>query len=143
MPNKIKSLIEDYGYDIVEKAKQQDQERRIREDNDYFEKTGINRIPLKIDDPLVPIGNYPDIADDGDTYDENYNPNHHTADGEFAEDKPTYLIKDRTQVDPKEKAAYEKREKVKQEKEFEDKKNKRKNKFTNAIRGLVLDEDND
>jgi Fe-S-cluster formation regulator IscX/YfhJ len=53
------------------------------------------------------------------------------------------LIKDRTQVDPKEKAAYEKREKIKQEKEFEDKKNKRKNKFTNAIRGLVLDEDND
>jgi len=29
----------------------------------------------------------------------------------------------------------------KQEKEFEDKKNKRKNKFTNAIQGLVLEED--
>lgn len=64
-------IYEDSG-DILENARRQDRERNIREDNEIFERTGINREPQIEREFLVPInGSEPeDIADDGDNYDE-------------------------------------------------------------------------
>jgi len=59
------------GMDIAESARQQDAERRQREAQDHFDRTG-ERLPVYSEyDPLVPISGYepPNIADDGDTYD--------------------------------------------------------------------------
>jgi len=154
------------GCDIAEMAKQQDRERRIREDNEYFEKTGINRLPHVEYDPLVPINGYtpPDIADDGDSYDESISEyNHHTADGEYAEDSPTKIIEPckkkskKSEIDEdllyfygidvngskaskEETKAYIEREKIKRERDFTEKADKRKKKCKNAITGLELGE---
>jgi hypothetical protein len=76
--------------DIASAARRQDEERRIREDNAYFERTGINRPPAGTYDPLVD-NDRPDVAYDGDSYDDNPF-NRHTASGEYAEDSPTRII---------------------------------------------------
>jgi hypothetical protein len=59
--------------DIFESARLQDEERRLREIQEHFERTGEMLIDPSPNDPLVPINGYtpPDIASDGDTYVEN------------------------------------------------------------------------
>ena len=79
--------------DIVETAARQDRERREREDDDYYRRTGLRRAPVREYDPLVPINGREsaDIANDGDTYDENYRPRRPNGEG-YAEDNPTVII---------------------------------------------------
>jgi len=79
--------------DIVETAARQDRERREREDDDYYRRTGLRRDPVREYDPLVPINGREnvDIANDGDTYDENYRPTRPNGEG-YAEDNPTVII---------------------------------------------------
>lgn len=142
-----------YGYqaeqDIAEAARQQDIERRIREDNAHFERTGINRPPVPEYSPLVD-DDRPDVANDGDSYDERpYN--RHTVDGEYVEDSPTRIIDriiedssrrrntGRTRTLRNEQRAYIEREQVKEDKEFQEKVSKRRKKFRNAITGLGID----
>jgi len=60
------------GNDIFESARQQDEERRRREAQEHYERTG-ERLPEYHEyDPLVPINGRepPDVANDGDSYDE-------------------------------------------------------------------------
>jgi len=58
------------GNDIVESARQQDMERRQREAQDHYNRTGERLTEYQEYDPLVPINGYepPDIAGDGDSY---------------------------------------------------------------------------
>jgi hypothetical protein len=145
---------------ILDAARRQDEERRIREDNALFERTGVNRPPIPEYSPLVD-DDRPDVARDGDSYDEN----NHTVPGEYAEDSPTRIIdssgrtvseiRGRTvsetynsigRYNPRqnrnsEQEAYMQREQVKEDKEFEEKVNKRKKKFTNSITGLGLEDE--
>lgn len=132
---------------ILESARIQDQERRIREDNAIFERTGINRPPVTEYNPLVD-DDRPDVARDGNSYEEN----NHTLPGEYAEDSPTRIIDSsgrtvseirnpRQRNRSQEQEAYMQREHVKQDKEFEDKVNNRKKKFTNPIIGLGLNDE--
>ena len=61
-----------HNLDPLDNARTQDIERRIREDEEYFQRTGINRAPVQEYDPLVSIGGRDDdIADDADTYIDN------------------------------------------------------------------------
>lgn len=84
------------------RARRQDEERRIREDDEYFRRTGENRSPLPQNSPLVeddiPDTLVPrDIADDGDDYDEADNRHreilreYHSSEGDWAEDSPTRI----------------------------------------------------
>jgi hypothetical protein len=148
-------------YDISGEARRQDEERRIREDNAIFERTGINRPPIPEYSPLVD-DDRPDVARDGDSYDEN----NHTVPGEYAEDSPTRIIdssgrtvseirgrtvsetyNDIARYNPRqrnrnsEQEAYMQRESIKENKEFQDKVDKRKKKFKNPIIGLGLDDE--
>lgn len=140
------------GGDIGEAARRQDEERRIREDNAYFERTGINRPPIRENSPLVD-NDRPDIANDGDSYDERFRGR------DFVENNPSRII------DPdaisnnvrrnnwgrgtpniittprNEREAYVQREQIKQDKEFQEKVEKTKKKFRNAISGLEINED--
>lgn len=60
------------GIDIVESARQQDMERRQREAQDHYDRTGERLAEYREYDPLVPINGYepPDVASDGDSYGE-------------------------------------------------------------------------
>ena len=146
---------------ILDAARRQDEERRIREDNALFERTGVNRPPVPEYSPLVD-DDRPDVANDGDSYEEN----NHTVSGEYAEDSPTRIIdssgrtvseiRGRTvsetynsivRYNPRQRSrnseqqAYMQREHIKEDKEFEDKVNNRKNKFKNPIIGLGLNDE--
>lgn len=136
--------------DIAESARRQDAERRIREDNQYFERTGVNRPPVQEYSPLVD-NDRPDIANDGDSYDESRQYNF-SAIGEYVEDNPTRLIEpnqqnilrnrsSRIRACNEERDAYIDREQIKQEKEFQEKSEKQKKRFKNAISGLGVNEE--
>ena len=90
-----------YSSDIDEnislRARRQDEERSIREDDEHFRMTGENRLPRSVDNPLVEDNVPRDVADDGDSYDEPlpYFRRNHTASGEWAEDTPTRIIDQR------------------------------------------------
>ena len=75
--------------DIFEAARNQDEERQVREDNQYFEQTGINRPPREIYDPLVD-NNTQDVARDGDSYDDQ--PFRDPIVENYAEDAPSQII---------------------------------------------------
>jgi hypothetical protein len=76
--------------DIFDAARRQDEERQIREDNQYFEQTGINRPPRETYDPLVD-NNTQDVARDGDSYDDQpfRNP---IVENYYSEDAPSQII---------------------------------------------------
>jgi len=60
------------GNDILESAREQDAERRQRDVQDHYQRTG-ERLPLYQEpEVLVPISGYepPDVASDGDMYSE-------------------------------------------------------------------------
>jgi len=146
------------GSDIAEAARRQDEERRIREDDEHFERTGENRPPRQFNDPLVD-NDRPNVAYDGDTY---------------AEDAPTRIILPDAEDDLRgiygidigreirnlraaerintvdrntraasrsEREAYVQREQEINNKEFQAKVEKTKKKYTSAIKGLQLDDE--
>jgi hypothetical protein len=85
--------------DIVETAARQDRLRSEREEDDYYRRTGLRRDPVREYDPLVPIYGREevDIADDGDSYDENYRPRIASREyyrEDYIEDNPTVIIED-------------------------------------------------
>lgn len=136
----------------VEEAQNQDRERRIREDNAYFERTGENRPPIPEYSPLVD-NDRPNVAYDGDSYDDRFN--RHTAFGDYAEDTPTRIIDPdaiiaeigamqglNTRPIPRtEREAYIQRERIIEDKDFQVKAEETKNKFKSAIGGLQIDEE--
>ena len=125
------------SHDIAENAKRQDEERRIREDNAFFEQTGINPKPYTPIDPLVPINGYTpeEVANDGDDYMDS---------GAYSEDAPTQLIdpsnnrRTLTNASGKARQAYFEREKIKEDREIKVKIEKNSKKFKNAIIGLQI-----
>jgi len=145
---RVDNSISLYEIDIAEAARRQDIERRIREDNDHFERTGENRSPVSDYSPLVD-DDRPNVVNDGDSYDEN----NHTVAGEYVEDSPSRIIdpdsirrRENSFVDnvlsiPKEREAYFQREKIKEDKVFKEKVDNRKKKFNNSIAGLAINED--
>jgi len=132
--------------DIADVARNQDTERRIREDNNYFEQTGINRPPISERSPLVD-NDRPDVANDGDSYDER----NFSYTGNYVENAPTRLIepnerrssgtRERISASREERNAYVQREQIKEDKEFKIKAEKTKKKYNNAIKGLDINED--
>lgn len=163
MANPITPVGFNHGRDIVEEAAAQDEERNIRADEEHFRRTGQNRRPRRLDNPLVDNNPSPDLANDGDSYDlENNDPP-----SEYAEDSPTTFIdnvpsqnsrrngltdtqqnilgafQDYTNRYPRQREvdAYNQREKEKEEKELEEIKKKRIEQSKNAIMELKVDED--
>ena len=134
------------GEDIASAARRQDEERRIREDNTYFERTGINRPPVREYSPLVD-NDRPDVAYDGDSYDEMVN---RPLNGTYAEDTPTQIIdpdarpnrrNNAPRIPSTQQEAYMQREQVIQEKVVTEKIEKTKIKFKSALQGLDLNEE--
>jgi hypothetical protein len=124
------------SFDITENARRQDEERRIGEDNAFFEKTGINPKPYEPVDPLVPINGYvpPPVADDGDSYID--------MDG-YVDDEPTRLIdpdvpRSLKHATKTERQAYFEREKIKEQREMKVKVEKNSKKYKNPIIGLEI-----
>lgn len=80
--------------DVQERARRQDEERRIREDDEHFRQTGENRLTSEPQGPLIE-DNRIDVANDGDSYDENSS---HLAylirntERGYVEDQPTQII---------------------------------------------------
>jgi len=163
MANPITHVGRDRGIDIAEEAALQDDERQIREDDAHFRQTGENRRPRRLDNPLVDNNYSPDIASDGDEYD-----NLDSGDrllSEYVEDNPTELINTPSQNSrrqsngltslqqslldgfqnipsrQREVNAYNRREQEKEEKEFQKIKQKRIEQSKNAI--MELDVGND
>jgi hypothetical protein len=133
----------------LEEAITQDRERRIREDEEYFQRTGINRPPRYEIDPLVDNDRYRDVAADGDTYDDRYTPplGHRTLEGEYVEDSPSQLIDpdSRRRSIPRaprnEREAYMQRERETEEKEFQRQVKENLKRFNNGITSLELDQE--
>jgi len=117
--------------DPISEAQRQDRERRIREDNEYFERTGINPRPRRETDPLVPInGREPeDIAEDGDEYiDEGLDMS------DLLTPSPNLA---KTISDNNERREYERREQVIKEKELK----KKVDEFESRPKNTILDID--
>jgi hypothetical protein len=147
------------GGDVVDRARQQDEERRIQEDNIHFQRTGENRPPIYEINPLVD-NDMPNVANDGDTYDDNSTP---PLTG-YAEDSPTQIVdpdnprrrlnnqnrrnntattsmpNNRGMIPSSAQAreAYLQREQVVEDIKFREKADKNKKKHRNAISGLDL-----
>ena len=163
MANPVTHVGRDHGIYIAEEAALQDEERQIREDDTHFRQTGENRRPRRLDNPLVDNNYSPDIASDGDEYD-----NLDSGDrllSEYVEDNPTELINTPSQNSRRQRNgltslqqslldgfqnipsrqrevnAYNRREQEKEEKEFQEIKQKRIEQSKNAI--MELDVDND
>ena len=113
--------------DPVTEAQRQDRERRIREDNEIFERTGINPRPRQEYDPLVPInGREPDnIADDALDYLEG-------IDDDFITPSPDRL---REATQREEQKAFEQRAKLAKEKELQ----KQTEEFSKRPKNTILD----
>lgn len=162
MANPITPMGRSRSTDIFEIAREQDEQRRINEDNEHFNRTGENRRSAGTYDPLVDNDRYRDIANDGDSYDENnrtYTVYTSTGRG-YAEDTPTEIIesparplitvatrptiqRNRPVQSPqsKEREAYIEREKIKEEKKINEMIDESKNKFNkNIISGISLDD---
>jgi len=58
-------------FDPENEGRRQDRERRVREDEEYYQRTGRRRPPIIEYSPLVDQYPTPDVADDGDAYIEN------------------------------------------------------------------------
>jgi len=152
MANPVRAVGRDLGIDIIEEAARQDEEREIREADERFRMTGENPRPRRLDSPLVDNNYSPDIANDGDSYEESAEPfNHHTAEGEYVEDNPSQFMVDqevsmlrfnagqnylprRTVVE-----AYNDREKEKEQREMDILKQKRMEESKNAITEIQID----
>jgi len=144
--------------DPVERARRQDEERRIQEDDEHFRRTGENRQPVTDYSPLVEDNPRNDIADDGDSYDEPISPYHrseHSADGEWAEDTPTQIIdpdnprtrrpNNTSQIREglsslAEREAYFRREREKEDLKLKELENVNRRKYNNSISGLETDD---
>lgn len=143
-----------HGIDtIAEAARMQDEERRIREDNEHFARTGENRPPVSENSPLVDdnFSRLQDVANDGDSYDEVFTfPDQHA----YVEDAPSRLInrpfsetaRARVMRDlnigiTREQEEFNRRKKIKEDAEFKKKAEANKKKFKTVISGLVLNED--
>jgi len=113
--------------DPVTEAQRQDRERRIREDNEIFERTGVNPRPRQEYDPLVPInGREPDnIADDALDYLEG-------IDDDFITPSPDRL---REATQREEQKAFEQRAKLAKEKELQ----KQTEEFSKRPKNTILD----
>lgn len=137
------------GMDIFEEAARQDEERQIQEDDAHFSLTGINRRPRRLDNPLVDNNPSPDIANDGDEYDENNITELRNGINDYVENDPSEFINlpsqnsRRSNNPTRERVmdAYNKRETEKEEKEFNLIKEKRIEKSKNAIMELKIDEE--
>ena len=73
-PRQISPVGTSRSADPLTEARRQDAERQAREDDEYFAQTGINRRPSVSDEFLVPCSGsrLPDVANDGDSYDDSY-----------------------------------------------------------------------
>ena len=113
--------------DPVTEAQRQDRERRIREDNEIFERTGVNPRPRQEYDLLVPInGQEPDnIADDALDYLEG-------IDDDFITPSPDRL---REATQREEQKAFEQRAKLAKEKELQ----KQTEEFSKRPKNTILD----
>jgi len=113
--------------DPVTEAQRQDRERRIREDNEIFERTGVNPRPRQEYDLLVPInGREPDnIADDALDYLEG-------IDDDFITPSPDRL---REATQREEQKAFEQRAKLAKEKELQ----KQTEEFSKRPKNTILD----
>jgi hypothetical protein len=139
--------------DPVERARRQDEERRIREDDEHFRRTGENRPPITDYSPLVEDNPREDIANDGDSYDEqplfHQRPNNHTVAGDWAEDDPTEIINPDNQRNRRasgssqrvmsERESYLRREQEKKDNEQKTLENKNRKKYNNITSGLEAD----
>ena len=87
-------LVVDDAFGIESRARSQDIERTIREDDEHFRLTGENRLRREPIGPLVDDDIRNDVANDGDSYDEQLQlfRRSHTASGDWAEDTPTAII---------------------------------------------------
>ena len=128
--------------DVLTAAQQQDRERRIREDDEHFRRTGENREPIEEEEFLVPINGYvpPVIADEieveGGVV---HTPPLHS----YAEDHPSSIIDSSSVRRPRQITSIERIAYLERQHEFEEKKmqvvlEKVKKKFNNAITGLEL-----
>lgn len=70
------------SFDIVEEARSQDTERRITEDNNYFEQTGTNPEPYIDENPLI----------DDNAMENLYNTNSDLNYRSYSEDLPSGII---------------------------------------------------
>jgi len=122
--------------DLAAAARRQDEERQIREDDAYFERTGENRKPYVPVDPLVPINGYapPEIADDGDDYMDSEGYSENSSSRLIDPDAPGSL----TNSSRNARTAYFDREKIKEERETSVKIEKNNKKYQNAIIGLKI-----
>lgn len=101
MANSIRRLFPVAGdNDPLSEAQRQDRERRIREDNEYFQRTGINPRPRGSDSPLVPLnGQEPeDVADDADAYIEGFSDDFSTPSPSHAHNQELQEFRRREQV---------------------------------------------
>jgi len=143
------------GRDIFDNARQQDLERQQREAQDHFDRTG-ERVPVyQPVDPLVPINGHSepdDIASDGDAYDNEgriRNPAPREAreafDGMFGAGYTEHMSHQR-QLREQAMASEAKRDKDAENKKKEELamlKEQTKKKFSNAIAGLEVDDDDE
>ena len=134
--------------DAVEEARAQDRERRIREDDEYFRRTGVNRPPVYEIDPLVDNDRYRDVAADGDTYDDSYTSLRSPSTDEYVENSPSEIIDPDSRRRPRsprpprnEREAYVQRERELEEKEFQRQTKENLKRFNNGITCLELDEE--
>ena len=150
MANPITPVGRGSGRDIIEEAYLQDEEREIREADEYFRRTGENPRPSRLDNPLVDNNYSPDIANDGDSYDESIEPlNRHNVHGEYAEDNPTQFISETIsrlqnntrQIRQRPMEAYSNRQKEKEQQELNILKQKRIEQSKNAIMETRIVED--
>jgi len=128
--------------DVLTAAQQQDRERRIREDDEHFRRTGENREPIEEEEFLVPISSYvpPVIADEIEVEGGVV----HTSPLEgYVEDQPSSIIdpsfvRPPRQITSMERIAYLERQHELEEKKMKIVLEKVKKKFNNAITGLEL-----
>lgn len=131
MPNPIRPLgrpINQWSFDssdIENEGRRQDRERRLREDEEYFRRTGMRRPPIMDFNPLVDSNPSPDIANDGDSY---------------VEDNPSELLETHESfgISKKTSAAHNTNLKQKEDEEFKRLVEENRKKMGNAIDGIEL-----
>ena len=131
----------DNDNDIYESARQQDAERRAREAQAHFERTGESVREYQEHSPLVPINGHSDpqdIADDGDAYDNIGGFNRNTnADESLAKSQSQRQREDIVRYRQRK----EEEEVIKKKEEYKILKEASKKKFRNAISGLEIDDE--
>lgn len=107
MANIVNRAGSERDLDPLSLARLQDEERRIRDADEYFARTGINRPPVPEVDPLVDIWGSDDVAFDADSYIEN-------------EPGDLYVPSQLRNVNTGEREAFIRRDRITKEKERED-----------------------